>query len=265
MRKLIIIKVGSNALVFPAGAVRRKVIGWIVDEIAYVLGLGYRVIVITSGATLAGLRRVAHLVPAGGEVWRKQMAASSGQPTIAQAWIEAFARRGIFAGQELRTHADFGKRSAAAESTTFLERFVGCGGVPIINEDDTRSAEEMEAYVCEKGDNDQLACRVALALKAERVFLLTDVPGLCEMSPSGKPTGDPIPVIERVNKAVWKMVCDGASGRPTGMRSKLKVANRLQRAGITVHIARPGKEVIVPILEGKHIGTTFPARKPRRI
>lgn len=264
MRKLIIIKIGSNALVFPAGTVRRKVIGWIVDEVAHAHALGYRVIIITSGATLAGMRAEAHLVPAGGEVWRKQMAASVGQPTIVQAWIEAFARRGIFAGQVLRTHADFGRGSTAAESIAFLERFARCGGVPIINEDDTRSAEEMKAYINEKGDNDQLACRVARAMKAKRVFLFTDVPGVCEMSPSGKPLGDPIPVIPRVTKAVWSMVRDHASARPTGMSSKLKVADRLQKAGITAHIARPGKEVIMPILRGKQIGTTFPAWKPRR-
>lgn len=260
MRNIIIIKVGSSSLVFPGGRVRRKVIDHIVDQIVLAGELGYQVIVVTSGATMVGLRKAPWLASIEDEVFRKQMAASVGQPTIAQAWIESFAGHGIVAGQVLRTHADIGNRSKMTPSVKFMKLFMGHGGVPIVNEDDTRSAEEMRAYINEKGDNDQLACRVARSLRAKHVFLLTDVPGLCDMSPSGRIASGPHPVIERVTKAVWKMVRDQESGRPTGMYSKLKAADRLQKAGITAHIADAREDVIVPSLLEERVGTTFPAR-----
>lgn len=260
MWNIIIVKVGSSSLVFPGGRVRRKVIDHIAGQIVLARELGYQVIVVTSGATLIGLAKAPSLASIADEVLRKRIAASVGQPTIAKAWIESFARHGIPAGQVLRTHADIGNGLIITPSVKFMKQYLRRGCVPIVNEDDTRSAEEMRAYINEKGDNDQLACRIARSLRAKHVFLLTDVPGLYDMSVPGKPGRDPIPVIERVTKAVWRMVCDQESGRPTGMRSKLKAADRLQKAGIIAHIADARENVIVPSLLEEQVGTTFPAR-----
>ncbi|OJI06231.1 hypothetical protein BK004_04540 [bacterium CG10_46_32] len=259
MSKILIIKVGSTSLVFPQGTLRRKMFKYIVAQIVKARARGYQVVVITSGATLAGLRKAPGLASIQDEVLRKRIAASVGQPIVVRAWIEAFAQCGIIAGQVLRTHADFGRGAAAIASVEFLRRYMECGCVPIINEDDTRSAEEMKAYINEKGDNDQLAFRVARALKAERAILLTDVDGLCRIDDSGKCISEPVQIVRRVNSAIRNMVRDQPDGRPTGMRSKVNVANKLQRAGITANIANAAKWVIIPILEGKCVGTTFPA------
>lgn len=99
MRNIIIVKIGSSSLVFPGGAVRRKVIDHITGQIVFARELGYWVVVVTSGATLVGLAKAPWLASIQDEVFRKQMAASVGQPTIAQAWIESFAMHGIAAGQ----------------------------------------------------------------------------------------------------------------------------------------------------------------------
>jgi len=256
MSKRIIVKVGSNPLVSEGGAVQYQVLNLIAAQIARGRTLGFQFVVVTSGATLAGLRKAPCLQSVANLVVQTQIAAFVGQATIARAWEESFGRLGITAGQMLRTHADFANGSV----TSLLEQILAQGFVPIINEDDTRSPEEARAYVKDRGDNDQLACRVAWAIRAERVFLLTDVDGVYDRNQSGELGREPIPVIERVDDAIRSMVCDGASGRPTGMRSKLAAADILQTFGITAHIAHAGKEVIVPILEGKQIGTTFPAR-----
>ncbi len=250
-----VVKVGSSLLITETGAVRYEILYPIVSHIVEARSFGYQTAVVTSGATLLGLGKEPRLQSIADEILRGQMAAFVGQPAVVRAWQESFGLFGITAGQLLRTHLDFANGSV----TEFLEKTLALGFVPIINEDDTRSAEEMTAYIEEKGDNDKLACHVARAINAERVFLLTDVDGVCEMGASGEPSGAPIPIIERVDETIWKLVSQNALSRPTGMRSKLEAADKLQRAGITVHIAHAGKWVIIPTLEGKCVGTTFPA------
>lgn len=254
-KRVIVVKVGSSSLVSEQGVLRYEVLNSLAAQIARARVLGYKTVVVTSGATLLGLAKEPRLQLIADEIARGQMAAFLGQVDIAGAWQATFSLFGIRAGQLLRTHQDFANGSA----TEFLDRVLTAGFVPVINEDDTRSAEEMTAYIEEKGDNDKLAVHVAKAVRAERVFLLTDVDGVCAMSPAGKPNSEPISIIERVDETIWKLVSQNVSSRPTGMRSKLEAADRLQQAGITAHIANAAKWVIVPILEGQLIGTTFPA------
>lgn len=256
MRHIIIIKVGSNPLVSEDGTVQYAVIKSIVAQVVRARMLGYWVVVVTSGATLIGLRKAPCLRSISDPVVQTQIAAFVGQATIARAWEESFAAVDITAGQMLRTHADFANGSV----TPLLKQILEQGFVPVINEDDTRSPEEARAYIEDRGDNDKLACYVALALAAEHVFLLTDVDGLYDMRVPGKSGRDPIPFIKHVDDSIRRMVCDPVNGRPTGMRSKLDAADLLQKYHITAHIANARKEVIIPILEGKQIGTTFPAR-----
>lgn len=255
MRNIMVVKVGSNPLVSEDGNVQNEVLESIAAQAARAMALGYRVVVVTSGATLIGLRKAPCLRSISDPVVQTQIAAFVGQATIARAWEGVFAAVGITAGQMLRTHADFANGSV----TPLLKQILEQGFVPVINEDDTRSPEEARAYVKDRGDNDKLACYAALALAAERVFLLTDVDGLYDMRVPGKSDRDPIPVIKHVDDSIRRMVCDAESGRPTGMRSKLDAADLLQKSRITAHIANAKKEVIIPILEGKQIGTTFPA------
>lgn len=251
----IVIKVGSSSLVEDNGVLRRAVLNQIAAQIAYARSLGYEALVVTSGATLTGLGKEPRLAGLSDPIARSQMAAFIGQATIARAWEEAFGLFGITAGQILRTHADFANGSV----TEFMEQALGWGFVPVINEDDTRSVVEIRALVEEKGDNDMLACHVARAFQAARVFLLTDVDGVFDKNPLAEYGAALIPVIARVDEAILALLDDREGGRPTGMRSKFKAADLLQKAGITAHIANASKWVIAPILEGKQVGTTFPA------
>lgn len=91
----------------------------------------------------------------------KQYLASIGQKALMQAYEEHFSRFGIFTGQVLLTHADIEDDSTRRESLLgVLKSHLMMGTLPIINENDTISTEEMQ--VLDQGtDNDQNAFLIA--------------------------------------------------------------------------------------------------------
>lgn len=256
MRGPLLSKIGSTSLVSEDGAIKYAVLYPMAAQMAESAERGYGNVVVTSGATLLGRGKAPWLRESiKDDVMRGRIAAGIGQPELACAWQRALGMFGIAAVQILTTHAEI----ASGARTEFIELLLARGIVPIINEDDTRSKEEMTAYLNEKGDNDKLAYHVAVVIRAERVFFLTDVDGVCDMNDAGECISDPIKIVPEVTDRIRAMVRDRADGRPTGMGSKVDAADRLQKAGIIVYIARAGRWVIIPALEGKHVGTMFPA------
>src|SRR5204863_1045469 len=111
-----------------------------------------------------------------------QAAAAVGQMGLVQAYETAFARFGIHTAQILLTHEDLADRRRYLNARSTLFTLIGLSVVPIINENDTVTTDEIRF-----GDNDTLGALVTNLIDADVLILLTDQPGLYTADPRKDP------------------------------------------------------------------------------
>jgi glutamate 5-kinase len=160
---------------------------------------------------------------------------------------EAFAALGVTTAQVLLTHADLADRERMNNARGALAALLEAGAVPIVNENDTVSTEEI--YF---GDNDQLAAMVAPLVSAELLVLLTDVDGVLD------PSGVRISVMAKDDSA---KVLPSRSARvgSGGIESKIDAARKGCRSGASVVIAPAAiSGILGAIVRGDDVGTLFP-------
>ncbi len=228
----LIVKIGSALLVDGDGSVRRAWLEGIAADIAERTRSGQQVAVVSSGAIALGARRLG--LPKGGRASLEdaQAAAATGQIALCQVWADVLAAQGLTAAQMLVTLDDLEDRRRYLNAAATLDRLLGLGVVPIINENDSVATEEIRF-----GDNDRLAARVAQAAGAQGVILLSDIDGLYDRNPA-LPGAQHIARVERIDAAVEAMADTGsASGMGSGgMVSKIAAARIAGSAGADLAI-----------------------------
>ncbi|MFA6001698.1 MAG: glutamate 5-kinase, partial [Thermoleophilia bacterium] len=153
----------------------------LVAEIAILARDGHRVVVVSSGAISCGLG----LLPIKGrptDTVELQATSAVGQGQLYHRYTELFGHAGVTTAQVLLTSYDIAARSQYLNARNTLLKLLDWGIVPIINENDTTSADEIRY-----GDNDFLAAQVAILVKADLLMLLTDTDGLYTSDPSTDP------------------------------------------------------------------------------
>jgi glutamate 5-kinase len=230
---LLVVKVGSSLLVEPDGAVRRQWLETLVADIAARHKSGQRIVVVSSGAIALGARRLGFEKGGRASLADAQAAASVGQILLSGLWAELLGAQGLTAAQMLVTLDDLEDRRRYLNITATLDRLLGAGAVPVINENDSVATEEIRF-----GDNDRLAARVAQAAGAQGVVLLSDVDGLYDRDPKD-PEAMLIPEVAKIDGRIRVMVQSGSSSGmgSGGMASKLDAADIATRAGIGLSIA----------------------------
>jgi glutamate 5-kinase len=184
-----------------------------------------------------------------------QAAAATGQPHLMKAWDESLTRTGHHVAQLLVTVNDFRNRRRYLNVRNTLRTLFGYGVVPIINENDTVSIEEIAL-----GDNDQLAAMIATLVPDPLLIILSGVDGLFDGSP-GDPNSHVIPLVEHPDENLLRLVADeqSSAGRG-GMESKLKAILSATRSGESVVLANGRRpNILDSIREGHECGTLFPA------
>ena len=250
----LIVKIGSALLVDADGGVRRAWLEGIAADIAERARAGQQVAVVSSGAIALGARRLG--LPKGGRASLEdaQAAAATGQIALSQVWAETLAAESLTAAQMLVTLDDLEDRRRYLNAAATLDRLLGLGVVPILNENDSVATEEIRF-----GDNDRLAARVAQAAGAQGVILLSDIDGLYDRNPSLADAVH-IPRVERIDARVEAMADRGsASGMGSGgMVSKIAAARIANAAG--AHLAIVSGRIDRPLsTEARH--TLFIAEK----
>jgi glutamate 5-kinase len=230
----LIVKIGSALLVEADGAVRRAWLESIAEDIAERAREGQQVAVVSSGAIALGARRLG--LPKGGRASLEdaQAAAATGQITLSQVWAEVLGAERLTAAQMLVTLDDLEDRRRYLNAAATLDRLMGLGVVPIINENDSVATEEIRF-----GDNDRLAARVAQAAGAQGVVLLSDVDGLYDSNPHANPAARLIDRVEMIDETIMAFggASSGSGMGSGGMRSKLEAARIATAAGIALVIA----------------------------
>ncbi|MFN5822769.1 MAG: glutamate 5-kinase, partial [Sphingomonadales bacterium] len=169
---LLIVKVGSSLLVEGDGTVRREWLQTLVADIAARHRAGQKIAIVSSGAIALGARRLGFEKGGRASLADAQASASVGQILLSGLWAELLAAEGMTAAQILVTLDDLEDRRRYLNITATLDRLLGAGAIPVINENDSVATAEIRF-----GDNDRLAARVAQAAGAQGVVLLSDVDG----------------------------------------------------------------------------------------
>ena len=183
-----------------------------------------------------------------------QAAAAVGQSYLIRAYDEGLRRHGRHAAQLLLTHEDFDSRPRYLNMRNTLNALFEWNAVPIINENDTISVDEIKF-----GDNDRLAAMVTNLLQAPLLVILSVVDGLYRTDPVTQGRTRVIPLVPQIDDQVLGLAGSSRSTLGTGgMQSKLAAARLVTQAGGSVIIASGTQpEPLTRILAGEPVGTLF--------
>ena len=253
-----VVKVGTSVLTGPDGLLDPARIGHLSDEICAITSTGRKVALVSSGAVGAGIGRLG-LGRRPDNLPQLQAAAAVGQADLIRAYDDGLRRHGRHAAQLLLTHEDFDSRPRYLNMRNTLTALFEWNAVPIINENDTISVDEIKF-----GDNDQLAAMVTNLLQAPLLVILSVVDGLYKADPGadGVGSGELVSTVGDLDEAVLGLAGDSKSAMGTGgMRSKLLAARLVTQAGGSVVIASGRKaNPLTRILAGEPSGTLFLAK-----
>ena len=250
-----VIKVGSALLTQDGQGLDEKGLDVWCGQIASLMTLGKRVVLVSSGAVAEGCRRLGFgKRPA--TVHELQAAAAVGQSGLIEAYERAFRQRDRRTAMVLLTHDDLSDRERYLNARTTLATLLDLGVVPVINENDSVATEEIKL-----GDNDTLAGMVTSLLSADVLVLLTDQDGLHESDPRVDPGS---PIVRQAAAADPKLdaMAGGGAGRlgRGGMVTKLAAARLAALSGAHTVIA-DGRtpNVLGRLAAGEDCGTLLTA------
>ena len=251
--KRVVIKVGSAVLTGEDGLLP-EIIGNIARQIAFLQSTGREVILVTSGAVAAGRKRLGVVKTAHEELRVKQAMAATGQGLLMQAYEQAFAGFNQPVAQVLLTHADLSHRGRYLNVRNTILTLFEFGVVPIINENDTVSAEELRF-----SDNDTLGALISNMIGADLFIILTDVDSLYTGHPLENPDARPIYTVASITREIEAMAGHSTSQLGTGgMMAKIRAARMVSACGGASFIG-PGRhpEILQALFGGELIGTFF--------
>jgi glutamate 5-kinase len=257
--KRLVVKIGSNILADEKEGLDTKRISSIACDIAELHNNGYDVVLVSSGAIAAGMRKLG-LKEKPRDIKLKQAAAAIGQSSLMWAYERSFGDYGKKVAQVLLTRDDLSDRKRYINSKNTLLTLLSYRIIPIINENDTVAIDEIRF-----GDNDYLASLVAGLVEAERLIILSDVDGLYTEDPRHSSRAKIIEYVEEITPELeMKAGGTGSVVGTGGMYSKLLAAKRAVSNGITVHIINGRKDgLLTSLIKGKHCGTMFKPKKER--
>jgi len=258
----VVVKVGSAVLTTTEG-LNYPVLDSLAGQIEQLRRQGREVIIVSSGAVAAGRRKLA----LGNRILslrEKQAAAAVGQSSLMRAYEKIFEQLGSKVAQVLLTHDALSRRDRYLNARNTIFTLLQWGLVPIINENDTVSVEELRF-----GDNDTLGAMVTNLCEADLFICLTDVAALYNADPCRDPAARPLHTVGRITPEIEKMAGTVGSAVGTGgMLSKVKAARMVASRG-GCSIIGPGREpdVLPRLFAGEELGSFFlpePQKMPGR-
>jgi glutamate 5-kinase len=250
----VVVKVGSSSLTSLGGGLDADRLDALVDALAGRRAAGTQVVLVSSGAIAAGLAPLG-LTRRPRDLATQQAAAAVGQLLLAQTYGASFARHGQRIGQVLLTADDMIRRAHYRNAQRTLERLLGLGVLPVVNENDTVATDEIRV-----GDNDRLAALVAHIVGADGLVLLSDVDGLYDGDPRRPGARLVVEVDAPDDLAAVTVARPGAASLGTGgMATKITAAAMASAAGIPVLLAAAADVTAALDVsgEGPKVGTAF--------
>ena len=257
-----VIKIGSAVLAGAAGkagppSLDRQKFARLCDDLAAV-AQGRTPVVVSSGAVALGVERL-ELKQRPQEMALKQAAAAAGQSRLMRLYDDELERRGLQCAQVLLTHGDIADRGRYLNARRALAELLSRNVVPVINENDTVSVEEIKF-----GDNDALAAMVVDLVEADLLVILTDAGGVYTSDPRLDAKAERISHLERISAAEEALAGDPGTGLGSGgMLTKLRAARRASEAGVPCAIVPGEPGILTKLLAGEDVGTVVSAQGER--
>jgi len=257
----IIVKVGTALLTGNTTRVNQSFIKRLSASVGDLWKQGRETAIVTSGAIGAGCGVLGYKERPK-VLAEKQACAAAGQVELMKYYSNAFAKqkpqRAV--GQLLLTRDTLTTRRRYLNARNTMMTLLGRGAVPIINENDTVSVEEIRF-----GDNDNLSALVAGIAEADLLVILTDVDGLMDSNPRTNPNAKLIPTVASMTPEIEAMATPLGSAFGTGgMVSKLQSARIAMASGFgLVLVAGHDPEILLDVVAGKEVGTYFVPRSER--
>jgi glutamate 5-kinase len=252
----LVVKIGTANLINGGEVLSRPVVADVAAQIAELWNEGIETVLVTSGAIAAGR---AHCFSSGHnpDLFAKSRLASIGAWPILSLWGEAFLKHNLLIGQGWITFASWRTPAEQRNLIQGIYEMLSLRVVPVINENDFLADEEARALERGISDNDWLASKVALLIKAGAILFLSDTPGLYEADPKTVKAARQYREIDaRKIPAHFREGKAGVVGRG-GVRSKVFAAAACAKNGIyaVVDSFRIGEDTILQFARGESSGT----------
>lgn len=253
----VVVKVGTSTLAHTGGRLNVRRVELLCKVLSDLKNAGNEILLVSSGAIGMGVGKLG-LSGRPDDMPGKQAAAAIGQCELMYVYDKLFGEYHHTVAQILLTADDIQDERRRKHVHDTLERLLSWGALPIINENDAVSTDEIGIQTT-IGENDTLSAIVAKLVKADKLILLSDIDGLYSADPRKNQNAELIPLVEEITPQI--MALAGGTGSilgSGGMATKLKAANVAMSSGVEMIIANGEKpEILYDIFDGKAVGTRF--------
>ena len=267
-----VIKLGTSTVTDQEGGVCAARVEPIARGIARLMQDGRQVVLVSSGAVGLG-RSLLGLHPSRlKDMAVKQACAAAGQSLLMESYKRLFDGLGRKIAQVLLTEEDFSNWGRYSNLRRTMEKLLGFGVLPVVNENDTVSTAELESVDGHRqaafSDNDRLAALVMSGMEADALVLLTNVDGFLRKKTGAKqPELEPFVarLTEEVRVAAAGPSRTGAQSGRGGMTTKIEAAEIAMNCGGVALIANGANPMALErVFAGERMGTVFaPATRMR--
>lgn len=249
----IVIKIGSNTLAKADGTQNTEFMADFAQQCSDLIKLGKQIIIVSSGAQVAGVSTTKEWARKK-DVHYRQALCSIGQVELMHQWRKAFQLQNIHIGQLLLTKDDFENEHRSLNIRNTLFTLVDEGVIPIINENDSVSFDEIKI-----GDNDNLSALTAILWSADLLILFSDVDGIYSDNPKTNKNAKLIETVDSIPDLRKSITIGDTNAFGTGgMETKIQAAEKVINYGIQMILANGGKEkALSNLITDKATGTLF--------
>jgi len=262
----IVVKLGTSTVTDPQGAVCDARVDPVVRSISSLICDGRQLVLVSSGAVGLG-RNLLQLHPSRlKDMAVKQACAAAGQSLLMESYKRRFDALGQKVAQVLLTEEDFSNWNRYSNLRRTIEKLLGFGVLPVVNENDTVSTAELETIGRQAAfsDNDRLAALVMSGMEADALVLVTNVDGFLRKSSSSK-ASELVSFIAQVTPEIKSEAAGPSQSGRGGMSTKIEAAEIAMNCGGVAAIvsgAAPGS--FERLFAGERHGTVFaPATRMR--
>ncbi|MDY4832726.1 MAG: glutamate 5-kinase [Treponema sp.] len=249
----IVVKIGSNTLAKQDGTQNTEFMANFAAQCADLIKQGKQIILVSSGAQVAGVSTVNGWARKK-DVHYRQALCSIGQVELMHQWRKAFQNQNLHIGQLLLTKDDFENEHRSLNIRNTLFTLVDEGVVPIINENDSVSFDEIKI-----GDNDNLSALTAILWSADTLVLFSDIDGIYTDNPKTNPNAELIEKVDSIEDLRKTITIGEANSFGTGgIETKLQAAQKVTEYGIEMILANGSRQnALTALLECDSRGTLF--------
>ena len=249
----IVVKIGSNTLAKEDGTQNTEFMANFAAQCASLINQGKQIILVSSGAQVAGVSTVNGWARKK-DVHYRQALCSIGQVELMHQWRKAFQNQNLHIGQLLLTKDDFENEHRSLNIRNTLFTLVDEGVVPIINENDSVSFDEIKI-----GDNDNLSALTAILWSADTLVLFSDIDGIYTDNPKTNSNAELIEKVDSIEDLRKTITIGEANSFGTGgIETKLQAAQKVTEYGIEMILANGSRQnALTALLECDSRGTLF--------